>query len=101
AVIGNTYPDSGTAGRLASILLGGGGAGLAMTNPGLAAGLAAGGAAATLPYTTSVGQRLTAALLAQRPNFAPQVGAAVRKTLPAIQTGAAGALTQERAKRNY
>lgn len=73
-VIGSKYPDSGTAGRL----LGPGLLGLSAFNPGAAATAAAGVA----PYT-SVGQRATAALLADRPNVAPQVAEAVRKaTLP-------------------
>jgi hypothetical protein len=73
-VIGSKYPDSGTAGRL----LGPGILGLGVVSPG--AGMAA--AAGVAPYT-SMGQRATAALLADRPNVAPQIAAAVRKaTLP-------------------
>lgn len=98
-VIGNTYPDSGTAGRLTQALLAGGGGGLAVTHPLTAAGVAAGSMLPVLPYT-GVGQRLTAALLTKRPDLAPHVANAVRQALPPFQVGTAAALAQERTKGN-
>lgn len=77
-VLGSKYPDSGTAGRL----LGPGILGLSAFNP-TAAGVAAAGVA---PYT-SMGQRATAALLADRPNVAPKIATAFGKA--AIPTNAA------------
>jgi hypothetical protein len=66
-VLGQKYPDSGTAGRLA---LGAGLAGgLAAVNPAALAGAAVG----ALPYTAP-GQRLAAALLTKRPGAAAPVG---------------------------
>ncbi|HZO86264.1 MAG TPA: hypothetical protein VFC26_13675 [Verrucomicrobiae bacterium] len=72
-VLGNAYPDSGTAGRA---LLGAGvlgGAGM-MFNPATAVGLGA----SMLGYT-GTGKRAIASALADRPNIAPQISAAVRK----------------------
>jgi hypothetical protein len=85
-VIGDVYPDSGTAGRLVAMLLTGGAIPFSPTG-------AAVGGAAMLPYT-SLGQRLAAQLMTQRPEFAPQVAAGVRASLPAVQTGLAAALTK-------
>lgn len=86
-VLGNVYPNSGTPGRLAAILMTGGAVPFSPA-------AAAGGAAMMLPYT-SVGQRMAAALMAQRPNFAPQVGSAVRKMLPASQAALASILAKQ------
>lgn len=87
SVIGNVYPDSGTAGRLATMLLAGG---AGMINPYMAAGAGT----MMLPYT-AMGQRLAAALLTQRPGFAPAVASGVRKLTPALQTGLAASLARE------
>jgi len=95
SVLGNKYPDSGTAGRglLALLTSGGLGAGLATAPGSTLAGLAGIGAA-SLPYTR-LGQRATAALLTARPQFAQPVGNAVTGlgrlivpgSLPALLSG--------------
>lgn len=91
SVLGNTYPDSGTAGRLAALLATGG---VGFIEPVTAATVAGTAAVGSLPYT-AIGQRLMANLLTKRPNLAPQVAAGVRKALPASQAATAGALAQE------
>lgn len=82
-VIGNVYPDSGTAGRLAAMLMTGG---AGFVSPYAAAA----GAVPMLPYTAP-GQRLAAMLLAQRPSYAPQVADTVRRAVPALQAAGAAA----------
>lgn len=69
-VLGNKYPDSGTAGRIAAVGLGVMGA----HNP---IGVGAAAAGMSLPYTP-VGQRAAAYLLTQRPDVAPQIAAALK-----------------------
>jgi len=71
-VLGQAYPDSGTPGRIFAGALGAGG--LGMVNPLIPMGVGA----AALPYT-SVGQRLAAALLTQRPSVAGPVAEGVRR----------------------
>lgn len=98
SVLGDKYPDSGTAGRL---LLAEGGLGLgshllAGTVPILGPGtMAAAGVAAlgTLPYTTGVGQKAAAALLAKRYGLLTDAGELVRNYAPAGATAGAGLLT--------
>ena len=77
-VLGSKYPDSGTVGRGLMALLAPGsiGAGL-ISAPGATLATLGGIGIGSLPYT-SAGQRLTAALLTQRPQFAQPVGNAVR-----------------------
>lgn len=86
SVLSSTVPDSGTPGRLLAIL---GGGGLAAAEPATAATLATAGGAATLPFTP-FGQRLTAALLARRPQSAATLANAIRGGLPAFQATGAG-----------
>lgn len=80
-VLGATYPNSGTPGRMfLGALLGGGAGSLAMTHPGvpIAAGLS------MLPYT-GIGQRISAGLLAgQRPQAFSALSAGIGKALPSI-----------------
>jgi len=68
-VIGNVYPDSGTAGRSALIM--------ALSNPMQSAKLAATGGMIALPYTKS-GQKVAEYALARRPGFAAPLADAVR-----------------------
>lgn len=79
AVLGNRYPDSGTAGRGLLALALEGGAGL-MGHPYLAAGAAA----ATLPYTQLGGKGLAALLAGSRGAGATAVGNAISKAGPII-----------------
>jgi hypothetical protein len=80
SVLGNRYPDSGTAGRLlagaAGLALGGG---AATVNPG--AGAIA--ALSALGYTRP-GQRAASALFTSRPDFAPQVAQGLERARPAL-----------------
>lgn len=81
AVLGSSYPDSGTAGRM---MFGSGLAGLtSVLSPGTAL---AGGAAAAL-YGTDTGRRAMLAVLARRPEFARLLGSGVQSITP--QVGAA------------
>ncbi len=73
-VLGSTYPDSGSIGRL---LLGGGALGSYAINPHIPLGLAA----ASLPYLP-IGRQITAGLLARRPDVAQPIAEGVRR-LPA------------------
>ena len=73
-VLGNNLPDSGTANRLASMLMLGGGYAV---HPGVAAGMAAGRAAYSPPVT-----RALAAALARRPESVRQAGRAVESVAP-------------------
>lgn len=73
-VIGNVYPDSGTAGRVAAMLATGG---MGYVSP--PAAVAAG--AAMLPYT-GLGQRVTANILANRPVGADRLALHVRDLGP-------------------
>lgn len=86
-VLGNTYPDSGTAGRMAIGALGG-----AAVSGGLAAhpvasvATALGGGVAALPYT-ELGQRATSALLtAPRPGFVETAANLLNNSIPIIST---------------
>jgi hypothetical protein len=89
-VLGNKYPDSGTAGRL---LLGGAGLGAGFYNPMIPAGLI--GASAL--YTPAV-QRVLNLLATQRPEFAGLLANGIEKSvpflLPAAGQTAAGLLNQ-------
>jgi len=77
-VLGSKYPDSGTAGRGLMALLAPGsiGAGL-VSAPGPTLATLGSIGVGSLPYT-QVGQRLAAALLTQRPQFAQPIGNVVR-----------------------
>lgn len=78
-----TVPDSGTAGRLLAALTAGGGP-VGLIDPTIAATVAAG----SLPYT-SLGQRLTLAALAKRPEQAAQIAELLRAgSMPAGLVGA-------------
>lgn len=72
-VIGNKYPDSGTAGRLLS---GAGALGAGMVHPAIPAALAAG----SLAYVPQIQNALVAAI-ANRPDTAPAVANALRRYL--------------------
>jgi hypothetical protein len=77
-VLGNKYPDSGTAGRsMLGYLLGGG----AFAAPGAILPTLAGAGVASLPYTVA-GNKLASALLTQRPGFAAPVGQAIMGVSP-------------------
>ena len=78
-VLGSKYPDSGTAGRGLMALLAPSGlaAGFA-TQPGTTAATLGGIGLGSLAYTSG-GQKLAAALLASRPQFAKPVGDAVSR----------------------
>jgi len=86
-VLGNRYPDSGTAGRVAagSVVLGGVGA----VNPIMAAALGS----SSLAYTPA-GQRFLGAILNDRPAVAGPVAGAVRRAGPLLTTGATFGLLQ-------
>lgn len=75
-ILGPTVPDSGTAGRLASMGLLGGGA--TLLNPTAGAGLLAAGSI----YGTNAGQKLMAGLLARRPDLIRALGAGVGTAQP-------------------
>jgi len=83
SVLSQKYPDSGTAGRLILGSLGGGaltgGVASGMVNP-LIPALMAGGSAAYTP----MGQKLAAALLAKRPDFAEPVAETVKSMSPYV-----------------
>lgn len=85
SVLGNKYPDSGTAGRLMNVLT----AGSAMVHPGPM--LAAVGGAAM--YTKPV-QNALVRLLADRPEYAPVVANYLRRLTAPAALGA-GTLSQE------
>lgn len=89
AVLGNTYPDSGTAGRaLAAALT----AGAVPISPALA-----GGMAAPMMAYTPMGQKLTAALLAGRQGPGYQAAAqGVRRLAPALTAGLPAAMAGQR-----
>jgi hypothetical protein len=72
AVLGQAYPDSGTAGRL---LAGGGALATGALHPGIPAGLMA----ASVPWLPG-GRQVSAALLARRPAFAAPLADAIRNT---------------------
>lgn len=77
-VLGNKYPDSGTAGRsMLGYLLGGG----AFAAPGAILPTIAGAGVASLPYTQA-GNKLAAMLLTQRPGIAAPIGRAVIGSAP-------------------
>lgn len=78
SVLGNKYPDSGTAGRsMLGYLLGGG----AFAAPGAILPTLAGAGVASLPYTQT-GNKLAAMLLTQRPGIAAPLGRAVIGSAP-------------------
>lgn len=81
AVLGSSYPDSGTAGRM---MLGSGLAGITSV---LSPGTALGGAAATALYGTETGRKAMLAVLARRPEFARLLGNRIQSSAP--QVGAA------------
>lgn len=91
-VLGSKYPDSGTVGRGLMALLAPGsiGAGL-VSAPVPTLAILGGIGAGSLPYTQT-GQRLAAALLTQRPQFAQPVGNAVRNYGTLLAPGIAPAL---------
>jgi len=76
-VLNSKYPDSGSIGR--ALLAGGLGAG-AMANPAIL-----GVGAAALPYTP-MGQKIAAALLAKRPEFAKILGSRTQQLAPLVAT---------------
>lgn len=75
-VLGNTYPDSGTAGRMIPMLQGA----AAYADPGVTAGLTAGGMAA---YTPAAQKALVAAV-SKRGALAPFTAEEVRKLAPLL-----------------
>jgi len=83
-VLGNTYPDSGTAGRMIPLIQGAG----AITNPAWAFGGTAAGMAA---YTPAMQQALVAAA-SKRGASAPFVAEQVRKLAPLLNPLAIGLL---------
>jgi hypothetical protein len=90
AVMGDKYPDSGTAGRLLPMLMGGGlvtAAPYAAEHP-IATALAAITAGASAAPYSAVGQKLAAALLAgERPAGAQVVGDALKLASPYAAAG--------------
>lgn len=94
SVLGNNYPDSGTAGRalLAQLLLGGAGAGIAIGGP--ASGLVDPRAAIPIGLAMGAYTRPGAAALrtaiAARPPGAEQAAALLRAAIPSLGVGAAG-----------
>lgn len=100
-VLGNSVPDSGTAGRVAAgmgvaALLGGEGGNImehVAEHPIAAGSMIAGGALAGLPYTPW-GQRAASSLLSQRSGkVLPGLAAAVQGAAPALQAGSVYSLT--------
>lgn len=83
SVLGNTVPDSGTAGRLFSGI---GAIGAGMVHPAIPAALAAGAGA----YTPAI-QNALVYLLRNRPDAAPQVANALRRYMAGPAAVAAGA----------
>ena len=81
-VLGNTVPDSGTAGRTAAMmgLLSGGGA-AAFINPAYLAALGIGLGTGTAAYSKT-GQKLANALLTKRPDVVRSAGTAASKYAP-------------------
>lgn len=80
AVLGNTVPDSGTAGRLA---WGAGGLASGAVSPAIPAGLIAGAAAYTPPA-----QRLLRGLVASRPQAAQPIAGALTRAAPLLAPAA-------------
>lgn len=79
-VLGPTYPDSGTAGRVAmGGIFGGAAAGAGAINPAIPLTMGA----AALPYLPG-GRQLAAALLAKRPELAKPIAKAFKDAAPAI-----------------
>lgn len=88
-ILGNTIPDSGTAGRGLEVLAGAGGL-YGMTHHPVATGLAAGTLALPMPAYTPQGQRLLATLLAGRQGPGYRAAAeTLRNISPGIGMGAA------------
>ena len=84
AVLPSSVPDSGTATRLITNVLGGGGLHmLGLTPEALALS-----AAAALPYT-GAGSKITLGMLARRPEFARELAAAIEQGAPAGALAAA------------
>lgn len=96
--LGSTYPDSGTAGRLALVSSIPGVATSAYHFPLSTAAVAGAGGLATLPYT-NFGQKMAAALLAKRPAMAGPAADAFRSGAPAIAPALTPALIE--ALKNY
>ncbi len=86
SVLGDKYPDSGTAGRLLTLLMGGGiatAAPAAIDHP-IATAIGLGTAATAASPYTPIGQKLAAALLAgERPAAAQVVGDVLKSAAPA------------------
>lgn len=78
-VLGNKYPDSGTAGRL---MLGGAGLATGLASPAIPMALAS-GSALYLPQV----QKLLTKLVSERPEFAGLLADSVRKATPALLPG--------------
>lgn len=94
-IIGDTVPDSGTAGRMAALLMGGGAysAGEYTDNPYLkAAGMAALGGTAL--YTPQ-GQKLAKTILTERPELSRTLGKVLSNYTPYLTTPSAMALAKE------
>lgn len=85
-ILGPTYPDSGSIGRL---LLGGGALGAGVANPAIPIGLGV----ASIPYLPG-GRQAMAALLAKRPDIAAPIAEAVRKGSPLLGASAAALLAK-------
>lgn len=94
-VLGNTVPDSGTAGRTAAMmgLLSGGGA-AAFINPSYLAALGIGLGTGTAAYSKT-GQKLANALLTKRPDVVRSAGAAAAKYAPYLSSPMAIPLAKE------
>ncbi len=94
-VLGNTVPDSGTAGRIAAMsgLVTGGGA-AAFINPTYAAALGVGLGTGTAAYSKT-GQKLAKALFTQRPEISRSAGTAAAKYAPYLSSPMAIPLAKE------
>ena len=94
-VLGNTVPDSGTAGRTAAMmgLLSGGGA-AAFINPAYLAALGIGLGTGTAAYSKT-GQKLANALLTKRPDVVRSAGTAASKYAPYLSSPMAIPLAKE------
>lgn len=80
-VLGSKYPDSGTAGRTLTALLGAGAAGGTAAATGVGMPTLAGAALGIGPYLP-IGRQLAAGALARRPDFAEPVANSVRRFAP-------------------
>lgn len=86
-VLGNKYPDSGTAGRL---LLSGGALGAGALNPAVPIGLGLAG----LPFV-GPGKVASSILLSKRPEYAAKLASHLRQIAPVVAAGAPLAIQQQ------